>query len=276
MYTNSQDQVAREFVQFYTNLLGKSKPVRLIELDIISNGPLISLEQGNSLIRDISSEEIKRSTHWLSWNSSHQDTSSNKSTTLSLLWCQSQVTYLALEIIGLYLVVMISTKSSGYILKQINYTVIALMPKSSHAPSIGDYRPISCCNAIYKVIIKILASRLRLILGNIVDHAQATFVEGRIMMENIHLTQELMRQYNRKKIAPRYLLKIDLRKAYYSISWDFLKGFLEHFPSRFIQMVRAAINDSEYNYHPNCGPLKITHLGFMDDFILFAREDFMY
>ncbi|XP_022873326.1 uncharacterized protein LOC111392262 [Olea europaea var. sylvestris] len=58
-YTTSQDQVAMEFVNFYTSLLGKNCPTRPIEMDIVINGPLISLEQGNNLIRDISYEEIK-------------------------------------------------------------------------------------------------------------------------------------------------------------------------------------------------------------------------
>ena len=42
--------------------------------------------------------------------------------------------------------------SSRSLLKQINNTAIILIPKSSHAPTVGDYRPIACCNVIYKVI----------------------------------------------------------------------------------------------------------------------------
>ncbi|XP_022853935.1 uncharacterized protein LOC111375367, partial [Olea europaea var. sylvestris] len=127
--------------------------------------------------------------------------------------------------------------SSGSILKQINHAVIALVQNSSHNPSVGDDRPISCCNVICKVITKTLASRLRPILGDIVDQAQTAFIEGRSMMQNIHLAQELLRQYNRKRVASRCLLKIDIRKAYDLVSWDFLKSVLEglNFPLRFIQ-----------------------------------------
>ncbi|XP_022874142.1 uncharacterized protein LOC111392962 [Olea europaea var. sylvestris] len=135
------------------------------------------------------------------------------------------------------------------------------------------------------------------------DHAQATLLKGRSMTESIHLVQKLMRQYNRKRVAPRRLLKIDLKKAYDSVSWDFLKGVLEgfHFPLRFIQwvmecvtsptysiasngslhgffkrMVKAATNDSDFNYDPKCGPLRITHSAFADDLMLFARGDVMW
>jgi len=61
--------------------------------------------------------------------------------------------------------------SSGNLLKKINHSVIVLVPKSSHAVFVGDFRPIACCNVIYKVIVKILMLRLALLLGLIIDHA---------------------------------------------------------------------------------------------------------
>lgn len=41
---------------------------------------------------------------------------------------------------------------TGEILKVLNHTVITVIPKSSHATSVGDYRPIAGCNTVYKVI----------------------------------------------------------------------------------------------------------------------------
>ncbi|KAK6150853.1 hypothetical protein DH2020_015785 [Rehmannia glutinosa] len=125
---------------------------------------------------------------------------------------------------------------NGSLLKQINHTIIALVPKGHHAQSVGDYRPISCCNVFYKVITKIMAKRMAPLLENIVDLAQADFVGGRLMTENIHLGQELLRQYNRKKIYPRCLLKIDLRKLMTLLAGIFLRAVLEGlgFPSKFI------------------------------------------
>ena len=77
--------------------------------------------------------------------------------------------------------------SSGQILKQINHSVLALIPKSKESDKVEDYRPIACCNVIYKVISKILALRLAPVLITIVDPAQAAYVQNRKMLENIYL-----------------------------------------------------------------------------------------
>lgn len=68
---------------------------------------------------------------------------------------------------------------NGRLLKDLNTTAIALIPKKSEACSFGDYRPISCCNVVYKVISKIIANRLKPILQKCVSPNQAAFLKGR-------------------------------------------------------------------------------------------------
>ncbi|XP_022880540.1 uncharacterized protein LOC111397792 [Olea europaea var. sylvestris] len=232
-------KIAQKFILFYCNLLGTSCPVRPIELDILKNGPLVSLEQGNSLTRDIFSQEIKEALFGIG-----DDKSPRPDGYTSCFFKK------AWGIVGDNVVETIKEFfSSRSLLKQINHTIITLVPKSNHTPNVGDHRPISCCNVIYKVISKILASRLRPILKTIVDQAQTAFVEGKSMTENIHLAQELMRQYNRKRVAPRCLSKIDLKKAYDLVNWDFLKEVLEGlcFPSRFVEWVMECVTTLTYS-----------------------------
>lgn len=50
--------------------------------------------------------------------------------------------------------------SSSKLLRQVNSTAIALIPKVQHPTKVKEFRPISCCNIIYKCIAKILANRL--------------------------------------------------------------------------------------------------------------------
>ncbi|KAL0317947.1 UNVERIFIED_CONTAM: hypothetical protein Sangu_2209000 [Sesamum angustifolium] len=124
---------------------------------------------------------------------------------------------------------------SGRMLRQLNHTIIALVPKSEHSPSVADYRPISCCNVIYKVITKIIADRLSPALMQLVDSSQAAFVGGRNITDNIFLAQEMVRQYSRKRISPRCTINVDLRKAFDSVSWTFLSrvlhGGIERLPA---------------------------------------------
>lgn len=69
------------------------------------------------------------------------------------------------------------------------------------------------------------------------------FVEGRYISDNILLCQELFRNYHRKDGVPRCAFKIDFRKAYDTIEWDFLFHTLSiiRFPYKFIQWVKTCV-----------------------------------
>lgn len=100
--------------------------------------------------------------------------------------------------------------------------MIHLLPKSAHASRATDYRQIACCNVIYKVIVKTLARRLQSILPTIINPAQAGFVKGCQIVDDVCLTQEILRGYGRQNLSSRMAIKIDIKKAYDSVSWVFL------------------------------------------------------
>ncbi|GKA19790.1 RNA-directed DNA polymerase, eukaryota, reverse transcriptase zinc-binding domain protein [Tanacetum coccineum] len=58
---------------------------------------------------------------------------------------------------------------------------------------------------------------------------QSAFVPGRLIQDNILITQELLKGYNRKQGPQRCALKIDIAKAYDTVNWSFLKQTLIHF-----------------------------------------------
>lgn len=80
---------------------------------------------------------------------------------------------------------MLDFFQSGKTLKQINCTTLCLIPKCDQHESFMQFRPIACCNVIYKVISKMLCSSLKRVLPDIVDQVQSAFVENRMIMYNI-------------------------------------------------------------------------------------------
>ncbi|KAK3225486.1 hypothetical protein Dsin_005348 [Dipteronia sinensis] len=75
-----------------------------------------------------------------------------------------------------------------------------------------DFRPISCCNTLYKIIAKIIANRIKPNLPDIISPSQLAFLASRSIGENILLARELMRNYHKDVGYPKLPLKVDLMK----------------------------------------------------------------
>ncbi|XP_074302947.1 uncharacterized protein LOC141637288 [Silene latifolia] len=95
-----------------------------------------------------------------------------------------------------------------------NSTCIALIPKNEAPQSVTEFRPISCCTVFYKTVSKILANRMKTVLGDIVGLEQAAFIQGRDLFDNSMLTHELAFKYNTSLFTPRCTLKVDIQKAF--------------------------------------------------------------
>ena len=91
-----------------------------------------------------------------------------------------------------------------------------------HPKTLSQFKPIACCNVLYKVITKILANRIKTIVSGLVDVSQATFVPGLSIRDNVLLAQELVFQYHLHKGPPHCAMKVDITKTYDTIKWDFL------------------------------------------------------
>jgi hypothetical protein len=72
-----------------------------------------------------------------------------------------------------------------------NDTVISLIPKTDNPKCVSDLRPISLYNVTYKVVSKVLASRLRTILDDVISPSQNAFVLGRLILDNIPVAYEI-------------------------------------------------------------------------------------
>uniref|UniRef100_A0A5B6YUZ1 Reverse transcriptase domain-containing protein n=1 Tax=Davidia involucrata TaxID=16924 RepID=A0A5B6YUZ1_DAVIN len=130
-----------------------------------------------------------------------------------------------------------------------NNTAITLIPKCKNPTTMRDFRPISCCNTLYKCIAKILANRMKPLLPHLVSKHQAAFVKGRCISDNILLMEGLLRNYHRNDSPAKCAIKVDIMKAYDSVSWDFLMGILKvmNFPQSFIRWIGECISTTKFS-----------------------------
>ena len=85
---------------------------------------------------------------------------------------------------------------SGKILKEVNNSLLVLIPKNN-CLSVNHYRPISLCNTVYKAISKIMVYKLRPLLERLVSPCQSTFVPGRWIVENQLIVHELLHSFKK-------------------------------------------------------------------------------
>ncbi|KAL4347867.1 hypothetical protein GQ457_17G004070 [Hibiscus cannabinus] len=116
-----------------------------------------------------------------------------------------------------------------------NSTIITLVLKVANPMKAVDFRSISCCCTVYKCITKLLANRLKQWLPSIILPNQSNFLAGRDLVENVLLVQEIVNGYGRKYKSARCALKIDLRKAFDSLNWEFIFQVLRISGSKFCE-----------------------------------------
>jgi len=169
------EDVQEEFLQFYGNILGSSDPVQDIDMEIINRGPVLTEQQGQALCAPILDSEIKEA-----FFSIPADKAPGPDGLTSAFFKAT------LHIVGKDICWAIKDFfRSGKLLQMVNATFLTLVPKVSCPRTVGDYRPIACCNMIYKVITKIITSRLQLVMDYLVDEVQGAFVKNRSIVDNI-------------------------------------------------------------------------------------------
>ncbi|XP_024009435.1 uncharacterized protein LOC112084518 [Eutrema salsugineum] len=159
----------------------------------------------------------------------------------------------ARSLASLFIVAIQSFFITGFLPKGLNTTILALIPKKLDASEMKDYRPISCCNIIYKVISKIIANRLKRLMPQLIAPNQSAFVKDRLLMENLLLATELVKDYHTVSISARCALKIDISKAFDSVQWPFILNTLSamHFLPKFIHWINLCVTTASFSVQVN-------------------------
>ncbi|GKV04889.1 hypothetical protein SLEP1_g16984 [Rubroshorea leprosula] len=133
--------IEQEFLMFYQNLFGKAKEgVQAVDMNVIRRGRVLTTEESEELCRPFTAKEVEIALFSIPSNKSPGPggfTSGFYRVAWSII--KNDVTAAVLDFFD-----------SGKILKQINATNITIVPKVSCPNVVSDYRPIACCNVIYK------------------------------------------------------------------------------------------------------------------------------
>ena len=125
-----------------------------------------------------------------------------------------------------------------------NSTFLALIPKEANPSSFDRFRPISLCNASYKILSKLLAIRLNPLLGKMISPLQWGFVKGRHILDNVIQVQEAMHSSFLRK-EKGIVIKLGMENAFDQVKHSFLFTVLHSFgfSSAFLNLIKACINN---------------------------------
>lgn len=117
--------------------------------------------------------------------------------------------------------------------------------------SVNDFKLISLCNVIYKIISKVLANRLKKVLHDIISSTQSAFIPGRLITDNIMVAFVVLHTMKTKQKGGigNKALKLDMSKAYDKIEWRYLEVIMKKmgFEEKLIKLIMRCVNSVSYS-----------------------------
>ena len=136
-------------------------------------------------------------------------------------------------------------------LEMINHTFIFLISKIKSPQDCTHFRPISLCNVLYKIVSKVLANRLKVILPSIILESQSSFVRNRHIMDNVLIAYELAHALKCRRSGKKgyQAMKLDMSKAYDRVEWPFLLAVMQRigFSNTWCNMISKYVSSISYS-----------------------------
>ena len=228
---DKEEDIKEGLVDAFQNLLsapgGWSPPLPDLNLN------RIGIEEAASLEESFSEEEI-----WTAISGLNRDKAPGPDGFPLAFWSFSW-DFVKYEVIGFFK----EFHDDARFVKNLNTTFLVLIPKKQSVEDFKDLRPISLVGGLYKILSKVLANRIKRVMDKVISKSQNAFVEGRQILEAVLIANELVYSSLRRKKCG-LVCKLDIEKAYDSISWEFLYKVLDKmgFGSRWLSWMKWCIS----------------------------------
>ncbi|GJY40543.1 cysteine-rich receptor-like protein kinase [Tanacetum coccineum] len=144
---------------------------------------------------------------------------------------------------------------NGEISRGCNASFISLIPKTSDPLSPKDYRPISLIGCYYKIVTKLLAERIKKVIGKVIGKVQNVFIKGRYILDGVLVANETI-DYLRSHRKQGLVFKVDFEKAYDSVCWNFIQSVMRQmgFSSKWCKWVDVCLRTTSVSVLVNGSP----------------------
>ncbi|KAK2445049.1 hypothetical protein QL285_016023 [Trifolium repens] len=145
--------------------------------------------------------------------------------------------------------------NNAFLPKAYTASFLTLVPKKDHPQELVDFRPICLIGSLYKILSKLLANRLKRVMGKLISKCQSDFLPQRQILDGVLVLNELIDLAKRRK-DKCFLFKVDFERAYDTVSWRFLEGMMIKmgFAEGWLNWMRACIFESSMSVLVNGSP----------------------
>ena len=240
IWHETKEGIANVVVSYFEKLYTTSYPSHILEItDTIPTK--VSSEMNQSLIKDFTKEEVLAALKQM------HPTKAPSPDDMSAIFFQKYWDVVGNDVTSMVLNVLNCNKS----IVEINKTYITLVPKTKSPTKMTEYRPISLCNVVYKLISKVLANRLKVTLPHLITENQSVFLSERLITDNVLVAFEVMHYLEHKRDGKDCYMavKLDMSEAYNRVKWGFIEKVMERmgFHERWIALVMHCISTISYS-----------------------------